>query len=89
MNRLFHQYHRWLAIALFLPLLTTVVSGVGFTIARSLHQRALAEFLIHIHTLEIFGLGEIFPLLNGIGLLGLLVTGIYMTRLFRQRRYSA
>ncbi|MBW4538961.1 MAG: peptidase [Myxacorys chilensis ATA2-1-KO14] len=86
MNR-FRQYHRWLAIVLFLPLLTTVISGVGFTIARSLHQRALAEFLIHIHTLEIFGLGEVFPLLNGIGLFSLLITGIYMTRLFRQRRY--
>lgn len=86
MNRIFRKYHRWLAIAFALPLLNTIVTGIGFTIAKSLHQRQLAGFLIHLHTLETFGLEEVFPIINGIGLLGLLITGLYMTSLFRQRR---
>jgi hypothetical protein len=89
MNRLFRKYHRWLAIVFALPLLTTVLTGITFPIARALNQRQLAGFLIHVHTLEIFGLDAIFPIINGIGLLGLLVTGLYMTSLFRQQRRSA
>ena len=86
MNRLLRKYHRWLAIAFALPLLLSIVTGIAFTIAKSLHQRQLAGFLIHLHTLETFGLDGVFPIINGIGLLGLLVTGLYMTRLFRQPR---
>jgi hypothetical protein len=88
MNRLFRKYHRWLAIVFALPLLTTILMGITFPIARSFNQRQLAGLLIHIHTLEIFGLETIFPIINGVGLLGLLITGIYMTSLFRQRRPS-
>jgi uncharacterized iron-regulated membrane protein len=86
MNRLLRQYHRWLAIICALPLLLTVITGMGFPIAKALQQRQLAGFLIHLHTLETFGLDGFFPLINGLGLLGLLVSGIYMTSLFRQNR---
>lgn len=86
MNRIFRKYHRWLAIVFALPLLTTILSGVLFPVARSLHQRSLAGFLIHIHTMEILGLESVFPVVVGIGLMGLLVTGIYLTSLFRDRR---
>jgi uncharacterized iron-regulated membrane protein len=86
MNRLFRRYHRWLAIVCTLPLLLTVITGIGFSIAKALHQRELAGMLIHLHTLETFGLDGFFPLINGLGLLGLLVTGVYMTTLFRARR---
>ncbi len=89
MNRLFRQYHRWLAIVFALPLLTTLITGISFPIAKSLNQPQLTELLIQIHTLEIVGLENIFPIINGIGLLGLLSTGIYMTRLFRQRHYPS
>lgn len=89
MNRLFRKYHRWLAIVCALPLLLTVITGTLFPIARAMGQRQLAGFLIHLHTLETFGLGDFFPILNGIGLLGLLITGIYMTSLFRQRSSSS
>lgn len=85
-NRLFRKYHRWLAVVFAVPLFTTIVTGIGFPIAKLMHQRQLAEFLIQIHTLEIFGLGEEFPIINGIGLLGLLVTGFSMTSFFKQRR---
>jgi uncharacterized iron-regulated membrane protein len=86
MNRLFRKYHRWLAIVCALPLLLTVITGMTFPIAKALDRRELAGFLIHLHTLETFGLEGFFPIVNGLGLLGLLVTGIYMTNLFRQRR---
>lgn len=89
MNRLFRKYHRWLAIAYALPLLLTVITGMLFPIAKGFHQRQIAGFLIHLHTLETFGLDSFFPIINGIGLLGLLVTGIYMTSLFRERRFSS
>ncbi|BBD62755.1 hypothetical protein NIES2109_56050 (plasmid) [Nostoc sp. HK-01] len=46
-------------------------------------------FLIHLHTLEIWELHGFFPVINGLGLLGLLVTGIYMSSLFRKRRTAA
>lgn len=85
-DRLFRKYHRWLAIAFALPLLLSTVTGIAFPIAKSLQQREVARFLIHLHTLETFGLDGVFPIINGIGLLGLSITGLYMTSLFRQRR---
>jgi hypothetical protein len=85
MNRLFRKYHRWIAILLCLPLVTTVLTGMGYTIADEwLHQDELGEFLMSIHTFEVLNLGDIFPILNGIGLLGLLITGLTMTSLFRK-----
>jgi hypothetical protein len=89
MYRLFRKYHRWLALVCALPLLLTVVTGMAFPIAKALHQRQLAGFLIHLHTLETFRLDAVFPMINGFGLLGLLVTGIYMTNLFQKRRSSS
>lgn len=86
MNRLFRKYHRWLAIICVLPLLLTVITGMSFPIAEALDQRQLARFLIHLHTLEAIGLETFFPIINGLGLLGLLITGIYMTNLFREQR---
>lgn len=85
MNRLFRRYHRWLAIVCTLPLLLTVITGIGFSIAKASNRRQLAGVLIHLHTLETFGLDGFFPLINGLGLLGLLVTGVYMSTLFRKR----
>ncbi|WP_072044929.1 peptidase [Aliterella atlantica] len=89
MNRLFRKYHRQLAIVCALPLLLTVITGMLFPIAKGFHQRQLAGFLIHLHTLKTIGLDSFFPIINGIGLLGLLVTGIYMTSLFRERRFPS
>ncbi|MFH7028553.1 MAG: peptidase [Heteroscytonema crispum UTEX LB 1556] len=82
----FRKYHRQIAIALCLPLFLTVLTGISFTIAHEwLHQDALGEIILQIHTLEILHLEKIYPLLNGLGLIGLLITGISMTGLFRQR----
>lgn len=89
MHRLFRRYHRWLAIIYALPLLLTVVTGMLFPIARAFRQREFAGFLIHLHTLETFKLDAFFPMINGLRLLGLLVTGIYMTSLLRERRSAS
>jgi hypothetical protein len=59
---------------------------MGFTIPHEwLHQDQLGGFLLGLHTLEILHLEKIYPLLNGLGLLGLLITGVSMTGLFRKR----
>ncbi|MEG3436091.1 peptidase [Pannus brasiliensis CCIBt3594] len=87
--RAFRKYHRVLAIALCLPLFLTVISGMGFTIVDEwFKQEELAEFLLKVHTFDILGLETIYPVLNGLGLLGLLITGISMTGLWKKRRES-
>ncbi|MDZ7961784.1 MAG: peptidase [Aulosira sp. DedQUE10] len=86
MNRMFRKYHRQIAIVLCIPLFLTVLTGMGYTIADEwFHQGELGEFLLRIHTFEILRLGKIYPILNGLGLIGLLITGVSMTGLFRKR----
>ncbi|MGB8701188.1 MAG: hypothetical protein WCD18_17380 [Thermosynechococcaceae cyanobacterium] len=89
--RKYHRkYHRFIAIAACLPLLLTVVTGLAFTvIGEWLGQGELADQVLKIHTLEIIGLEKFFPLLNGLSLIGLLVTGIYMTGMFRKHSTSS
>lgn len=84
--RAFRKYHRQIAIAACLPLILTVVSGIGYTIVEEwFGQGELGELLLEIHTFEFMGLEKIYPLLNGLGLVGLLVTGLTMTSLFKKR----
>lgn len=86
MLRAFRKYHRTLAIIACLPLIITVISGVGYTIMDEwFDQGEIGRFLLSLHTFEIIHLEKIYPLLNGIGLIGLLVTGITMTGLFKKR----
>lgn len=89
MNRAFRKYHRQIAIVLCLPLLLTILTGMGYTIADEwLHQDGLGGFLLSIHTLKILHLESIYPVLNGLGLIGLLITGVSMTGLFSKRPES-
>jgi hypothetical protein len=86
MTRMFRRYHRQIAIALCLPLFLTVLTGMGFIVTHEwLHQDDLSEFILGLHTLEILHLEGIYPILNGLGLVGLLITGLSMTGLFRTR----
>ncbi len=89
MIRAFRKYHRLLAIIMVLPLTLTVLTGMTFPLAERLEADSIAKTLIGLHSGEIFGLEAIYPLLNGLGLVGLLVTGITMTGLFRQSRKQA
>jgi len=89
MLRSFRKYHRQIAIILCIPLFLTVLTGVGYTITDEwLGQDDLGQFLLKVHTLEILHLEKIYPIFNALGLIGLLITGISMTGLFRQRPNS-
>ncbi len=87
MKRSFRKYHRILGIILSVPLILTVLTGMLTTFVRewSINIGVPASFLLSIHTGEIFHLQGIYPILNGLGLLGLLVTGLSMSGLFGQR----
>lgn len=89
MNRLFRKYHRTLAIILSLPILLTIVTGIGYSIFDEwFKQEEIGEFMLQIHTMEILHLETIYPLLNGVGLIGLLITGLSMTGLFGRQPFS-
>lgn len=89
MNRVFRKYHRQIAIAISLPLILTVITGVVYTILFEWFQEEeISRFMMGIHTMKILHLEKIYPVLNGLGLIGLLVTGLSMTGLFNKRRSS-
>lgn len=87
MKNTFRKYHRLMATLFCLPLLFTALTGMSIAIADTwLHQEELAAFLMTVHTFQIFKLDAILPILNGLGLLGLVATGLSMTGLFAKRR---
>ena len=92
MKRAFRKYHRVLAIIICLPLALTVLTGMATTLVGEWNLgvgTVSRSFLLALHTGEIFGLQAIYPLLNGLGIIGLLVTGMTMTGLFRRRVSAA
>jgi hypothetical protein len=81
------KYHRLIATLFCVPLLLTALTGISIAIAEEwLHQEELAAFLMAVHTYQIFKLDAILPVLNGLGLIGLVATGLSMTGLFAKRR---
>ncbi|MBZ8180651.1 MAG: peptidase [Oscillatoria sp. PMC 1051.18] len=85
MSRLFRKYHRLLGIIISLPLLLTIITGISYSIFDELlGQGEIGHLMLEIHTMEIIHLEIIYPLLNGLGLLGLLVTGLSMTNFFKK-----
>ncbi len=88
MKRLFRKYHRILAIIICIPLILTVLTGMLTTIVKewSINTGLSSRLLLKIHTGEILHLEAIYPILNGLGLIGLLVTGMSMTGLFDRNK---
>lgn len=91
MKRAFRKYHRLLAPIIFLPLFLTVLTGMVATVAGEWSfkfglSRSVRGFMLGLHTGETFHLEAIYPMLNGLGLIGLLVTGISMTGLFKGKQ---
>ena len=88
MKRAFRKYHRVLATLLCLPLGLTVLTGMATTIVGewSWNLGLSRRLLLGLHTGEIFHLEAIYPILNGLGLIGLLVTGSSMTSVFKARK---
>ena len=87
MKRSFRKYHRILAIIVCLPLTVTVLTGMIVTIVREWFPGAgiPSSTLLSIHTGEILHLQAIYPMLNGLGIIGLLATGLSMTSLFGRK----
>jgi hypothetical protein len=91
MVRAFRKYHRWLSLVLALPLFLTLITGIMATLVGewSLNIGIPRSVLMGIHTGEIVGLQKFYPIMDGVGLLGLIVTGISMSGILRKRRNPA
>jgi uncharacterized iron-regulated membrane protein len=76
------KFHRFVGPIMVLPLLLTLVTGVAFQIVDMNGQDKQYKWLIQAHKGN-FGslhLDFIYPFLNGLGLLVLVVTGVMMWR---------
>lgn len=76
----FRKIHRYLAPVLFLPLLLTAMTGIAYRVGNSFFElpKLYSEMIISFHTGALLGdeFRFFYVLLNGIGLLSLLMTGI-------------
>jgi hypothetical protein len=87
LKRLFRKYHRLLASIIFLPLILTTITGMATTMTAEWQWNLgiSRSLILAIHTGEFFHLQAIYPMLNGFGTIGLLITGITMTGIFRPK----
>jgi hypothetical protein len=87
LKRLFRKYHRFLASIIFLPLILTTITGMATTMTAEWRWNLgiSRSLLLAIHTGEFLHLQAIYPMLNGLGTIGLLITGITMTGIFNRR----
>ncbi|NJO77441.1 MAG: PepSY domain-containing protein [Cyanobacteria bacterium RM1_2_2] len=80
--RQFRKFHRNVAPFILLPMFITVFTGVTYRLGKSWFglSRDQVHFLMVIHEGEYFGriLEPIYVLLNGLGLLWMLITGSAM-----------
>lgn len=80
----FRKYHRQLSLIVSLPLILITLTGTISPILEVLHLESAAELVRKVHSGRIF-FGSaylIYAVLSGLGLLGLLITGLSMLRLF-------
>lgn len=85
----FRKYHRLLAIIVCIPISVTVLTGIAVTLVEEWGLGAgiiPRSFLLDLHTGELFHLQAIYPLLNGLGLIGLLITGLSMSGLLSRKK---
>ena len=88
-NSTLRRYHRLIAVLTCIPLALTIITGIAYPVfSEWFSVNSVANLLLKIHSGRIFGLEAIYPVLNGLGLAGLLVTGLSMTSLFRPKRLS-
>jgi len=84
------KIHRFIAPIIFLPILLTTLTGVTYRIGRSWFgmTKDVGEIFLSIHQGSFLGpqLRPFYVLLDGLGLIGLLVTGIIMMGFFRKPR---
>ncbi len=88
MKKTFRKFHRTIGIIVCLPLILTVLTGILASIIESwpINTGLPRGLMLKIHTGEILHLQAVYPILNGLGLLGLLVTGMSMSGLFDRKK---
>ncbi|AFY74107.1 hypothetical protein Syn7502_02088 [Synechococcus sp. PCC 7502] len=85
--QLFRKFHRLIAIIIAIPFTLIVLTGMAVTIEEQwqfLDIHLSRGFLLDLHTGAIFNLQAFYPILSGLGLIGLLVSGISLTGIFRR-----
>jgi hypothetical protein len=89
-QRQIRKIHNKIAPIIFLPLFLTVLTGVSYQIATGWFKTPGDEvqFLMYIHQGAFLGdsLKVFYVLLNALGVLAMLTTGILMTSIFRTKR---
>ncbi len=82
--------HRWFAPVMALPLLLTLLTGMAFQMASVTGKASDFLWLLDLHQGK-FGplnLRVLYPFLNGLGLLTLMITGILMWWQTKRRKRS-
>ncbi|MGC9503351.1 hypothetical protein [Baaleninema sp.] len=92
-NRTFKTWHRKLAPIVFLPLFVTAFTGMGYRLGKSWFGLSdnFGEWMMYIHQGSYLGsqLRSFYVFLNGLGLVGMVVSGIVMSGIFRGRRTTS
>ncbi len=81
--RFLRQYHRRFALIMVLPLLITAVTGVLMPVSHDLPP-SIGGIVYNLHTGAWFS-QKVYGVLNGVGLLTMVLSGLSMTPLFRNR----
>ncbi|MDJ1179938.1 PepSY domain-containing protein [Roseofilum sp. BLCC_M91] len=86
-QRTFRTIHRKVAPILFLPLMISALSGIGYRLGKSWFGMSgeTADIFMIFHQGEYLGdaLKPIYVLLLGIGLIGMIITGVTMSRFWQ------
>lgn len=89
-SRTLRNLHRKLAPIIFLPLFITSLTGVGYRIGKSWFGLSddFGDVMMYIHEGAYLGsqLRPFYVLLNGLGLVAMVVSGIVMSGIFRGSR---
>lgn len=84
------KLHRFIAPILFLPLLLTTITGVIYRVGRSWFgmSKELGKVFLDIHQGAFLGadLKTFYVLLDGLGLVALILTGMIMSGIFFKKR---
>ncbi|MEI7473545.1 MAG: peptidase [bacterium] len=73
------KVHITLGVICAIPVLLTLITGMGAVISEDYFgNEKFADFLISIHTMEIFGLQKIYPLFVGFCLFSMIVSGLIL-----------
>jgi hypothetical protein len=88
MKRAFRKYHRVLAGIVALPLILTTITGILVTMVAEwkLNFGISRSLILSLHNGELFHLEGIYPILNGMGLIAMIVTGLSMSNLFHKKQ---